>query len=88
MGLNIITNELPQKGGRFYTLAKRFHKTNQTKPGSDNWLSDMRVNEETIPAATLTEATETFLKVKFGETVSAEELQKAQTRETLLQLGK
>jgi len=88
MGLNIITNELPQKGGRFYTLAKRFHKTNQTLPGSDNWLSDMRVNEQTIPTVTLTEATSTFLKVKSGETVSAEELQKAQTRETLLQLGK
>jgi hypothetical protein len=48
MGLNIIANELPQKGGRFYTLAKQFDETSQSLPGTDNWLSDSRVNEDSI----------------------------------------
>jgi hypothetical protein len=44
MSLNIITNELPQKGGKFYTLAKRFEADDQAKDGNDNWLSDMKKN--------------------------------------------
>jgi hypothetical protein len=44
MSLNIITNELPQKGGKFYTLAKTFEATDQAKDGNDNWLSDMKKN--------------------------------------------
>ena len=45
MALNIVTNELPQKGGKFYTLAKRFNKVDdQALDGNDNWLSDMKKN--------------------------------------------
>ena len=45
MGFTVITDYLPEKGGRFYTLAKeadespRYHK-----PGETNWLSDFDVN--------------------------------------------
>ncbi len=39
---------MPQKGGRFYTLAKRFDDTGTPKRGSDNWLSDFRDNVDTI----------------------------------------
>ena len=44
MALNIVTNELPQKGGKFYTLAKRFNDDDQAIDGNDNWLSDMKKN--------------------------------------------
>jgi hypothetical protein len=44
MTLNIVTNELPQKGGKFYTLAKTFEDDDQAKDGNDNWLSDMKKN--------------------------------------------
>lgn len=36
----LITDYLPQKGGRFYTLAKEFDKEGQPKPGNNDWLSD------------------------------------------------
>lgn len=40
-GFNVITDYLPQKGGRFWTLAKTFEsKTATPKAGNDNWLSD------------------------------------------------
>lgn len=38
----VITDWLPQKGGRFFTLAKRFRENGQPKEGSDNWLSDVK----------------------------------------------
>jgi hypothetical protein len=42
---NVISDYLPQKGGRFYTLAKRFDSTTATpKAGNDNWLSDASSN--------------------------------------------
>jgi hypothetical protein len=42
---NVIGNELPQNGGRFYSLAKRFdQKTGEPIAGNDNWLSDMTGN--------------------------------------------
>jgi hypothetical protein len=44
MDMNIITNELPQKNGKFYSLAKNFDKNGQSKPGNDNWLSDFESN--------------------------------------------
>lgn len=45
MSLTLVTNELPQKDGRFYTLAKRFHEENgKALPGNDNWLSDFKGN--------------------------------------------
>ena len=37
---NVITDYLPQKGGRFWTLAKRFESDATPKAGNDNWLSD------------------------------------------------
>ena len=49
MGLNIVTNELPQKGGKFYTLAKTFNPDDQAKDGNDNWLSDMEKNLKAPP---------------------------------------
>ncbi len=45
---NMIGDYMPQKGGRFYTLAKRFDDTGTPKRGSDNWLSDFRDNVDTI----------------------------------------
>jgi hypothetical protein len=46
LSLNLITNELPQKGGRFYTLAKRFNGDSTAKNGNDNWLSDFETDED------------------------------------------
>ncbi len=44
---NVISDYLPQKGGRFYTLAKRFDSENATpKAGNDNWLSDASDNKD------------------------------------------
>lgn len=37
---NVITDYLPQKGGRMYTLAKQFKADGTPKEGNDNWLSD------------------------------------------------
>lgn len=44
MQFNVISDYLPQKGGRFYTLAKRFDANAQPKTGNDNWLSDSGKN--------------------------------------------
>jgi hypothetical protein len=46
LSLNLITNELPQKGGRFYTLAKTFNEDSTAKNGNDNWLSDFETDED------------------------------------------
>lgn len=40
IGLTPIMDQLPQKGGRFYTLAKSFDELAQPNPGNDNWLSN------------------------------------------------
>lgn len=40
MAFNVISDYLPQKGGRFYTLAKKFADGGVPKEGNDNWLSD------------------------------------------------
>ncbi len=44
---NVISDYLPQKGGRFYTLAKKF-KSDSGDPikGNDNWLSDFETNAD------------------------------------------
>ena len=42
MTLYMITDYLPQKGGRAYTLAKTFDKNGYPEPGNDNWLSDAK----------------------------------------------
>ena len=36
----LITDYLPQKGGRFYTLAKSFDRNGQPRSGDRDWLSD------------------------------------------------
>ena len=47
----MISDHLPQKGGRFYTLAKKFDEGSGTpKRGNDNWLSDALDNVDTIPS--------------------------------------
>jgi len=40
MGITPIMDYLPQKGGKFYTLAKKFDKEAIPIPGNDNWLSE------------------------------------------------
>jgi hypothetical protein len=39
-GFNVISDYLPQKGGRFWTLAKKFESDGTPIAGNDNWLSD------------------------------------------------
>jgi hypothetical protein len=41
IGFNIIGDTLPQKGGKFYSLAKRYSPSGSIE-GSDNWLSDFK----------------------------------------------
>ena len=40
LGLNVITDYLPEKNGKMYTLAKQFNEQAIPKEGGDNWLSD------------------------------------------------
>ena len=44
MGITPIMDYLPQKGGKFYTLAKTFDDNANPVPGNDNWLSDSDTN--------------------------------------------
>ena len=45
--LTPVTDWLPQKGGKFYSLAKRHDKESGLPlPGNDNWLSDTENNGE------------------------------------------
>lgn len=45
LSMNVVSDYLPQKGGRFYTLAKRFAALSGTPlSGNDNWLSDAKGN--------------------------------------------
>jgi hypothetical protein len=48
IGLTPIMDQLPQKGGRFYTLAKQFDLVSQPIPGNDNWLSDAIPNPDVV----------------------------------------
>jgi hypothetical protein len=41
---NVISDFLPQNGGRFYTLAKQFALDGTPIAGNDNWLSDSKQN--------------------------------------------
>jgi hypothetical protein len=59
LNFNMIGDYMPQKGGRFYTLAKRFDETATPIKGPDNWLSDFRDNVDLI-----TEVKEQELKIK------------------------
>jgi hypothetical protein len=40
VGFGVITDWLPQKGGQFYSLTKRYDEFGPL-PGNDNWLSDV-----------------------------------------------
>jgi hypothetical protein len=42
----VIGNELPQKGGKMYSLAKRWDKNGVALKGNDNWLSDAKENSD------------------------------------------
>jgi hypothetical protein len=53
---NMITDYLPQKGGRFFTLAKSHDATGKPIEGSDNWLSDSYGNSKLKPKETLQQA--------------------------------
>jgi len=48
LGATLVTDNLPQKGGKMYTLAKQFGANAVPKEGTDNWLSDMETNEQII----------------------------------------
>jgi hypothetical protein len=45
----MITDFLPQKGGRFYSLAKEYDSQGSPKPGDTNWLSDFKSNAKVDP---------------------------------------
>ncbi|CAB4155243.1 hypothetical protein UFOVP1307_208 [uncultured Caudovirales phage] len=47
----MISDYLPQKGGRFYTLAKKFDTAGTAIRGNNNWLSDALDNVAAIPSA-------------------------------------
>jgi hypothetical protein len=44
----LITDYLPQKGGRFYTLADKFDANGTAKRGNHNWLSDFADNVDVV----------------------------------------
>ena len=46
---NMITDYLPQKNGRFFTLAKSFESDSTPIEGDDNWLSDSFGNSPLKP---------------------------------------
>tara|TARA_R110001592_G_scaffold359847_1_gene667251 strand:+ start:5579 stop:7471 length:1893 start_codon:yes stop_codon:yes gene_type:complete len=46
---NMITDFLPQKGGRFFSLAgKNYNSQGMPERGSDNWLSDFKDNVDPV----------------------------------------
>jgi hypothetical protein len=48
----MISDFLPQKGGRFYSLAKEYDSTGNPITGNNNWLSDSLDNVDAIPEPT------------------------------------
>jgi len=46
---NLITDYIPQKTGRFFTLAKKFSSDAEPIRGDDNWLSDFKDNVDAKP---------------------------------------
>jgi hypothetical protein len=46
----VVGDALPQRNGRFYTLAKEFDEKGDPKLGSNNWLSDMESNSDILSA--------------------------------------
>ena len=80
MGITPIMDYLPQKGGKFYTLAKKFDAEAIPLPGNDNWLSEFdnqatwtkqEVDEwrvkHALPTVTLSETDKTNIsKIPLG----------------------
>lgn len=48
ISLKLVTDWLPQKGGRFYSLAKQFEADATPIAGNDDWLSDTKTNKSII----------------------------------------
>lgn len=48
----MISDFLPQKGGRFYSLSKEYDSTGNPIAGNSNWLSDSLDNIDAIPDQT------------------------------------
>lgn len=72
-GFNVISDYLPQKGGRFWTLAKKFEKDATPKAGNDNWLSDSIGNTDIEKVK--------FKRVRKGKVVG-ESVNKTETTKT------
>jgi hypothetical protein len=45
MGLHVISDYLPEKRGRMYSLAKQYNSDGIAIAGGDNWLSDFGTND-------------------------------------------
>ena len=76
--LTPITDWLPQKGGKFYSLAKRFDgETGLPLPGNDNWLSDTKNNVE-LTQEQLKEISERTLFNKSDQNTNNESEQQSQ----------
>jgi hypothetical protein len=48
LSLHVITDALPQKNGRMYTLAKQFAESSVAIEGGNNWLSDINETASSI----------------------------------------
>lgn len=73
MTVTPITDWLPQKGGKFYSLAKRFEKDSGLPlPGNDNWLSDTKNNVE-LTQEQITEIKERKLFTRDTATVTGDQ---------------
>lgn len=48
LGLNVLTDWLPEKNGRFYSLAKSFSANGTPKEGGANWLGDFGTNDQNL----------------------------------------
>jgi hypothetical protein len=59
----MIGDYLPQQGGKFYTLAKKFDDAGLPMKGNDNWLSDSESNSD-ITRADLKEQRKAERKIK------------------------
>ena len=69
MGITPIMDYLPQKGGKFYTLAKKFDAEAIPLPGNDNWLSEFdnqaTWTDEEVDAWRLKHVSKTISKGNF-----------------------
>lgn len=70
LSFNMVGDHLPQKHGRFYTLAKRFDDTGIPIAGDDNWLSDSRDNYHVLAEQEEQEKTRQTKRAKIKEKVA------------------